>query len=307
MKRNSLWLYLLIVLWCLLVAPALAENRSAVGTGAASLEGAHQGKIYCSQVYFVSSSYNGEVSEKMVEVAQFVEKGDPILKIALTDAVWNQLNASIDMDMGILNSKVSIAALKQKIKDTETQKSEQKRLASEGMAAAKSIEQLEDQLALMKLQSVQAERGLENIYKNLKRQRQFLSKSLGQKVVNRVPRFYIVKAPMSGHVIWENTNTGVGSWAAGHLFTIGVMDPMIIRTRMYEADVMNLKIGDEAEVLLEYGADRVLKAMIKSIGWMPVNQSIDAPSYYTVELEIPNPDAALREGYMVRVMFPKKP
>lgn len=308
MKKSSRWLrvFLGALGGLLLLTANVLAGRSPLGTGATSLENAHQGKVYCSLVHYIATPYAGEVVEKLVEVGEFVKKDEPLLKVKLPMQVWNSLSASIDMEMSIFDSKVTIAALKKHINDTQTKQKELKELSNQGMATVKSVVELEDQLTLLALQLRQAEQKLESTHTKLGRQRKFLSEKLGQNVRNRVPEVAIVKAPVAGYVVAESSSVDEGAWASGHVFTVAVMDPMVIRIRIYEADVMNVKVGDKAEVILEYDANKVHEATVKSIAWMPVNNAIDAPSYYTVDLNIPNPDAFLREGYMVRVLFPKK-
>ena len=286
--------------------PAHAVEKSTVGTGAATLGNVYQGKVYCPLQHPVITPFEGKISEKLVHVGQKVKKDDVLLKIALKEVNRLNLQNSIDKDLEILQTEMGAKGIKRAIAKLQTEKEETQRFLQEGMAPEKTITDLDDEIAFQKLRLEQSEKTLAEIKRRTKQQRLLLSEQLGQKIVRTIPRHVLIKAPVSGYVIWENVNLRLGALASGNLLTIGTMDPMIVRIQMYEADVFNLNIGDTAEVILEFVAKQVRQAVVKTISWVPLNKNIDAPSYYLVELEMANPGIELKEGYKVRVMFPEK-
>jgi multidrug resistance efflux pump len=307
MWKTKFFLMLIAVLSSLSTfLPAYANEMSAVGKGTATLGNVYQGKVYCSLQHPVRAPYAGEITEKLFHVGQQVKQGDILLKVALPEKDKLNLQASIDKGLLILQTELGIKGLRRTIEKLQDQKNDAQKLLQEGMGTRKAVKDLADEISFQKLKLEQSEKSLVKIKKDLNQQRFLLSEQLGQKVVSDIPRHMFIKAPVSGYVVWENVNVRVGALEGGHLLTIGTMDPMIIRIQMYEADVFNLNVGDTAEVILESAAKQVRNAVVKSISWMPLNKNIDSPSYYLVELEIPNPGIELKEGYKVRVMFPEK-
>lgn len=289
-----------------MVSPSLADEKNTVGTGAATLDNVYQGKVYCPLQYPVASPFSGEIVKKYVQVGEKVKKGDVLVEIALQSKDRVNLEHRIDKKLDILQTTLQVNTLKKIIKKLQGQKKDTQKLLQEGMAASKSVAELDDEIAFQSLKLEQAEKTLAKTKTGLGQQRELISEQLGQKVHNSVPDHLLVKSPADGYVVWENANVRVGGLSGGQLFTIGAMDPMLIRIQMFEADVFNLKIGDTAEVILEFAPKQVRKAVVKAIAWMPLNKGINSPSYYLVELETPNPGLELKEGYKVRVMFPQK-
>jgi len=68
---------------------------------------------------------------------------------------------------------------------------------------------------------------------------------------------------------------------------------------------MKIKVGDRAEVTLASLPGRKFPAVVSRISWSPITSKIDQPSYYEVELKVPNPDLSLREGLKVRIVIHK--
>jgi len=294
------------LIFTLCATPVSANQKNTVGKGSATLDNVYQGKIYYPLQYPVYTPYAGEITKKFARVGQKVKKGDALLQVALQDGNWINLQNSIDKELVILQTELNSKRIKRTIAKLETQKQEAQKFLQEGMGTQKKVSDLVDEISFQKLTLSQSEKSLAKIKRDLTRQRSLISEQLGQKIINRVPRHLLVKAPTDGYVIWENINTNLGALTSGHVCTIGTMDPMIVRIQMYEADVFDLKVGDTAEVILEFAAKQVRQAVVKSISWVPLNNNIESPSYYFVELEIANPDLQLKEGYKVRVMFPEK-
>lgn len=264
-----------------------------------------QGKVYNLLNYPVHTIFAGEVAEKMVQVGQYVKKGDTLLKVNLQESDLYNLEKRLDKEQAILNSQLNIERLQHELKLLEEKKEESNQLFSSGMASAQAVQEGKDAIDFSKLEIEHYEKQLVKIKQDLKRERVLISDWLGQKVYKKIPRYSLVKAPASGYIVWENENIKTGSFASGHIFTIGAMDPMIVRTQMYEADTFHLKLGGKAKIILEFADNKVMPATIKSIAWVPLDRNIASPSYYIVELEVANPDNILKEGYRVKVSFPE--
>jgi hypothetical protein len=121
------------------------------------------------------------------------------------------------------------------------------------------------------------------------------------------PREGILVAPIGGHVIWASPDLREGSELAAKtpVFTVGVMDPMLIRARVHEIEAVQLNPGDRAEFTLESLPGKTYEATVSRMSWTSLTPRLRDPSYYEVELTVANPDLVLREGLRGRVVFRK--
>jgi hypothetical protein len=85
------------------------------------------------------------------------------------------------------------------------------------------------------------------------------------------------------------------------------MDPMLIRAQVYELEALQLNLGEAAEVTVESLPGRNFEAQVSRVSWAPVPPPVwvpagqEQPSYYEVELTVPNPDLVLKEGLKGRI------
>jgi len=116
--------------------------------------------------------------------------------------------------------------------------------------------------------------------------------------VGRMPKDGIVKAPADGYIMWMNPElrTGVKLTKEAELFQVGSLNPMIIRAQVHEIEAQKLKEGQSATVAFDSLPGKQFAATVSRIPWAPMPAALQQPSYYEIELTIPNPDLELKEG-----------
>jgi multidrug efflux pump subunit AcrA (membrane-fusion protein) len=116
--------------------------------------------------------------------------------------------------------------------------------------------------------------------------------------VGRVPKEGIIKAPTDGYVLWMNAELRAGVKLAkeAELFQVGSINPMIIRAQVHEIEALKLKEGMKAEVTFDSLPGKKYVASVSRIPWAPMPAALQQPSYYEIELTIPNPELELKEG-----------
>ena len=116
--------------------------------------------------------------------------------------------------------------------------------------------------------------------------------------IGKVPKEGIIKAPNDGFVMWMNPElrAGVKLSKEAELFQVGSLNPMIIRAQVHEIEAQKLKDGQAASVTFESVPGKKFTATVSRIPWAPIPAALQQPSYYEIELTIPNPDAELKEG-----------
>ncbi len=116
--------------------------------------------------------------------------------------------------------------------------------------------------------------------------------------VGKMPKDGIIKAPADGYVLWMNPELRAGVKLAKEteLFQVGSLNPMIIRAQVHEIEAQKLKEGQAATVTFDSLPGKQFAATVSRIPWAPMPAALQQPSYYEIELSIPNPDLELKEG-----------
>ncbi|UJX42193.1 efflux RND transporter periplasmic adaptor subunit [Desulfovibrio sp. JY] len=116
--------------------------------------------------------------------------------------------------------------------------------------------------------------------------------------VGKMPKDGIIKAPTDGYVMWMNPELRLGVKLAkdAELFQVGKLNPMIIRAQVHEIEAQKLKEGEAATVTFDSMPGKTYSATVSRIPWAPIPSTLQQPSYYDVELTIPNPSLELKEG-----------
>ena len=127
----------------------------------------------------------------------------------------------------------------------------------------------------------------------------------------RIPDDATVTSPMDGHVLWVHPEIRPGAqWTASDpVFVVGAMDPMLVRSHVYEEEAFRLALDDRVTLQPESLHPKKFQARISRISWTPLSLDPVQPSYYEVEFTAANPNLMLREGMrvIVRLHKPLKP
>ncbi len=123
--------------------------------------------------------------------------------------------------------------------------------------------------------------------------------------VGKMPKDGIIKAPIDGYVMWMNPELrkGVKLAKEAELFQVGTLDPMIIRAQVHEIEAQKLREGMAATVTFDSIPGKKFDAKVSRIPWAPIPAALQQPSYYDVELTIPNPGLELKEGLKGQIII----
>ncbi len=107
-----------------------------------------------------------------------------------------------------------------------------------------------------------------------------------------------VRSPVNGYVLWSNPDLKAGAILDKQvqLFSVGRMDPILIRALVHEMKLPKLHVGDAAAVTFESMPGKTFTAHISRIAISADQSDAQMPSHYQVELTLPNPGIALKEG-----------
>ena len=120
-----------------------------------------------------------------------------------------------------------------------------------------------------------------------------------------LPDQLVLTSPIDGYVLqlMPNLNPDVLLPAQATPVTVGQLDPVLIQVPVYEGDLGRIKEGGHARVEIPSLGDKVFSATITEISWISTNMDVAQPSYYTVELTVPNSQLELKPGFKALVRF----
>ena len=288
--------FLVMLLLAAGLFPARAEEpRETVVTG----------KLFCSITRPVIVPFTGQVLSIRAKAGLKVKKGDELARYRLRPEEVLRLKSQVSQQE-VVEMDLRLIELQQQLSRLLSQVKEARELVKEELASQESLRQLERQHSLLVKQKKLLAEKLEQAKAASKEQLSMLQEQLGQEVTpDHVPSEVALRAPMDGYVLGLSPEFREGAdVAAGTpVLTVGVMDPMIVRTLVHEIELVGLKVGAPAVLTVESLPGREFKAVITRMSWSSAMPQLEQPSYYPVELEVPNPDLILKEGLRGRVTF----
>jgi hypothetical protein len=84
---------------------------------------------------------------------------------------------------------------------------------------------------------------------------------------------------------------------------VGQLDPVLIQVHVYEAEITGIRLGDTATVEVPSLDNKNFTAVVTEISWVSTDMNVSNPSYYMVELQVPNRDLELKPGFKTVVHF----
>lgn len=125
-------------------------------------------------------------------------------------------------------------------------------------------------------------------------------------------RSWIV-SPVAGTVLWINPDLTPAMVLdkPTRLFTVGSLDPILVRAWVYESQAVKLRVGDKAQISFESLAGKTFPAAVSRISMTALFLGPDPqlPSLFETDFTVSNPDLLLKEGMRgtIKVQIPDGP
>ncbi len=112
-----------------------------------------------------------------------------------------------------------------------------------------------------------------------------------------------LKAPISGQVLWISPELRVNAeHAAGFpAITIAPTNPMVVRCKVHELDLVKLKMGDRGTVIFDAIPDKKYACKVSRIPWVSRNPALEVPADYEIECLLENGDGKIKDGLTCNV------
>lgn len=116
--------------------------------------------------------------------------------------------------------------------------------------------------------------------------------------IHKLPRVGYIRAPSSGYVLWTNSSLvpGMAFTKQASLLSIGRMDPMLVRASVHEIAAQKIKVGDQVSITFHAMPDKTYRTTISQVDFVAQPAMLQQPSFYEIEMTLPNPDMRIKEG-----------
>lgn len=293
MRKIFFYLFLL----CMPVTLAVAEEAGPILTG----------KVTTTVTRNVPLPFNAVVDEVLVKPGQAVEAGAPLMRYHLQEEAERLLERELTTGANTENLKSQVLTLERELANTTAERNKTRQLVSSGLGSRQalsrldgSVESLHNRIELLRATIKKAEKNFEMRLKEL-------SGYFGQEIKADapLPNELVLTSPIKGYVLSldQGANPDQLLDAGFSPIQVGQMDPVIIRVPVYETDLNNIKVGDTAEVEIPSLGNRKFKGQVTEISWISTDMNVANPSYYMVELTVPNPQLLMKPGFKAVARF----
>lgn len=235
----------------------------------------------------VFSPYSGRVTRLIAKLGDHVEKGDPLMTIAATEAAQSQND--------LITASDALSAARVQASVATANEARQHQLYQGGSAALKDWQQSQSDLAAAKAGLRTAEIGLAATRNKLRilgmsdRDIEALERT---RAVEKISPDVTVFAPISGTVIQRQVGLGqfIQAGAANPVYSIGDLSTLWLIGNVREADAPLVRVNAVVEVRVMALPGRTFNARLS---W--VAPSIDPTTHrLAVRAEVQNPDGLLK-------------
>ncbi|MDA8405866.1 MAG: HlyD family efflux transporter periplasmic adaptor subunit [Deltaproteobacteria bacterium] len=112
-----------------------------------------------------------------------------------------------------------------------------------------------------------------------------------------------LKAPITGQVLWLSPDLRVNAEVAAGFaaITIAPTNPMVVRCKVHELDLVKLKMGDRGTVVFDAIPDKKFGCKVSRIPWLSRNPALEVPADYEIECLLDNGDGKIKDGLTCNV------
>ncbi|MHC1745063.1 MAG: HlyD family secretion protein [Syntrophobacteraceae bacterium] len=257
-----------------------------------------QGKLTASLVRVVAIPVQGTIREIKAASGKPVKEGEVLARYQLSREAMAQIQRRLSPPQ-ISDLKMRLATVERGLTALGSKQREIRQLAAENMAPAQSVTLVEQEIELAKreLGAIQERLALER--RLAQEDLDLLRHQLAVKVEpNKVPSTAALVSPITGHAISMHPELREGAELppGTPCFTVGVMDPVLMKAQVHEIEAVRLSVGIQADITVESLPEQKFQGTISRLSWAPRVPGLEQPTFYEVELSVPNPNLVLRDG-----------
>ena len=292
---------------CALAALACAATLSLAEAARAAEAIILTGKVVTTVTRAVPVPFNSVVDEVLVKPGEAVEDGSPLVRYHLQDEAERILQREVTNGAGIEGLNGQVLDLERQLNQTTAERNKARQLVASGLGSKQALSRLEASVASLQKRIALLQTTIRKNESNFAARLKELSGYFGQPIREgeELPPTLVLTSPIKGYVLSLSSNLDPGNLMAANSapVQVGQLNPVLIQVPVYEADVNTIKVGDKAQVEIPSLGDRKFTGLVSEISWLSTDMNVANPSYYTVELTVPNPDLVLKPGFKAVVRF----
>jgi multidrug efflux pump subunit AcrA (membrane-fusion protein) len=265
------------------------------------------GKVFCSLKRRIDLPFKGVITALKVHSGQKVKAGAVLATYRLAPESMLEIRQRLS-PLQLSETEVKLAETELNLVPLMNKQRELTHLEAKKLATSQGLKETKQQVVLLKRQQAALQDRLQKDRQIARQDQEVLSSLLGSAVnPGKIPRVVALRAPISGYVISVNPEMRKGAELPPlpAALQVGVMDPMVVRGQAFEIEALQIKVGDKAEVTLDSLPGREFQGTVNRVSWSSNSTSLEQPSYYEIEIKVPNPDLALKEGLKARIVLHK--
>jgi len=255
----------------------------------------------------VDLPFKGVITAVAVNSGQPVKTGDLLATYRLAPESRMAIQQRLSPPQ-ISEMETKLTAVERSLVPLTNKQRELSHLVKKELAPSQSLDQVNREMSLLKKEKATLQERLKKDRQLAAQDQEVLRELLGASLKSgQVPPEVSLRAPIDGYVIGVNPAIRVDAELPPlkDAFQVGVMDPMVVRAQAFEIEALQIKIGDVAEVTLDSLPGQKFQGKVSRVSWSPTTTTLEQPAYYEVEMEVPNPNLALKEGLKARIILRK--
>ncbi len=309
------------------IVPQIADAKS-------EAEILFRGKSFSIMRRDVAFPYSGEVKEIHVRGGDTVEKDAKLVTYALDreammnvqrilypETVLRLKNAVYDQEIALKKlTTVSRPVKELELERVQKEYDDLRNLESKRMAAPEAVANKLRHLKSVKKDLLNIHESVKQTESNLKKTKKDLAfyeekqkrdldllewqtkRSYSKDTKLPLDVAYLT-APIAGKVIWLNLDLRVDSEPPRgfRAVLIAPINPMVVRCKVHELDLVKLKTGDKGTVTFDAIPEKTYQCKISRIPWVSRNPSLEVPADYEIEARLDNADSRIKDGLTCNV------
>lgn len=265
------------------------------------------GKFSCPVKRVVVLPFQGIITSLEVHAGQKVKKGEVLAHYRLSPEAILQLRQRLAAPQ-VKDLEVRLAQLQRTLNMAAVKRQEIKELAAQKMASKQALAQAEKDWLLLAKQKRAIQGQLRQAKAMAADDLKALKEQMGDSLAaGNFSAAATLKSPIDGYVLFVHPNLREGAELPPKTvaFQVGVMDPMVVKALVHEMESLKIKVGDLAEIQPESLPGQKFEARVSRLSWVSMKPSLETPTYYEAEFEVPNPKLILKDGMKVRIVLRK--
>ncbi len=265
------------------------------------------GKVVPTVVRAVPMPFNSIINEVLVRPGDEVQAGQPLLRFHLQGEAERILQREITNGAGNEELRGQILDTERQLATMNAERNKTRQLVSSGLGSRQALARLESNVESLQSRIDLLRTMIKKNEANFKSRLKELEEYFGQplKEGGQLPETMVLASPITGYVLSISPSLNPGQMVAAGESTVqvGQLNPVLIQVPVYEAEINRIKVGDTATVEIPSLDQRKFKGIVSEISWISSDMNVANPSYYTVELTVPNQDLVLKPGFKAVVRF----